>query len=64
MRTNIIVNDQLMKEALRLSGLLTKKAVVEESLKLFVAMQKQKKLAAWFGKLSWNGNLDSMRTDR
>jgi len=48
-RTNIIVNDQLMKEALRLSGLLTKK---------------QKKLAAWFGKLSWNGNLDSMRTDR
>ncbi len=48
MRTNIIVNDRLMKQAMQLSGLHTKKSVVEESLKLFVQMQKQKKLSAWF----------------
>jgi len=62
-RTNIIVNDRLMKQAMQLSGLLTKKAVVEESLRLFVQMQKQKKLAAWFGKLRWKGDVDAMRKE-
>ncbi len=64
MRTNIVLNDKLVKEAMKLSGLETKKAVVEESLKLFIALQRQKSTAAWFGKLRWQGDLHAMRSDR
>ncbi len=61
MRTNIVVDDRLMKQALQLSGLPTKKAVVEEGLRLLVQLQKQRKLAKWSGKLQWEGDLDAMR---
>lgn len=63
MRTNIVINDSLLRDAMRLSGITTKKQVVEESLKLFVQLQKQKTMKRWFGKLSWQGNLETMRMD-
>ena len=64
MRTNIVINDQLMNEALRLTDLHTKKAVVEEGLKLLVRMKKQQKIKSLRGKLRWEGDLDEMRRDR
>lgn len=64
MRTNIVVDDKLMRKALKLSGLLTKKAVVEESLKLFVQLQQQKQILPLFGKLKWDGDLNAMRSKR
>jgi len=64
MRTNIIINDELMNEALKLTDLKTKKAVVEEGLKLLVQLKKQQKIKSLRGKLSWEGNLEDMRLDR
>ena len=64
MRTNIVIDDNLMKQALELSGLNTKKAVVEEALKLLIHMEKQIAIRDLRGKLKWEGNLDQMRTDK
>ncbi|MDX2440794.1 MAG: type II toxin-antitoxin system VapB family antitoxin [Desulfobacterales bacterium] len=64
MRTNIIINDELMNEALNLTDLKTKKAVVEEGLKLLVKLKKQQKIKSLRGKLRWEGNLEEMRSDK
>jgi len=61
MRTNIVIDNTLMKKALRLSGLKTKKAVVEEALKLYVSIKNQTALKQLRGKLKWEGDIDSMR---
>lgn len=63
MRTNIEIDDQLMADARRLSGLPTKKAVVEEALKLLVRMKKQESIRELRGKVRWEGDLDAMRRD-
>jgi Arc/MetJ family transcription regulator len=63
MRTNIVIDDQLMKEALELSGLPTKKAAVEAGLKLLVKFSHQAKVKDLRGKLEWLGDLDKMRMD-
>jgi Arc/MetJ family transcription regulator len=61
MRTNIVVDDQLMDQALKLSGLKTKKQAVEEGLRLLIAMKKQESIRQFRGKLTWQGDLDAMR---
>ena len=63
MRTNIIIDDDLMAEAQRLSGIKTKKDTVEEALKLLVRMQRQRALREFRGKLHWEGDLDDMRSN-
>jgi len=63
MRTNIVIDDQLMNEALAVSGYTTKKQAVEEGLKLPIAMNKQADIRKCRGKLKWEGNLEEMRTD-
>lgn len=62
MRTNIVIDDQLMKEARRASGLSTKKEVVEKGLKLIIQLSNQKKFRNLKGKINWDGNLDEMRS--
>jgi len=64
MRTNIVIDDQLMKEALIISGYKTKKETVEEGLKLLIAMKNQSRVRKYRGKLNWEGNLDAMRCDK
>ena len=61
-RTNIVIDDQLMDEALLVSGYKTMREAVEEGLKLLIAMKKQAKMRELRGKLSWEGDLDAMRT--
>ena len=63
MRTNIVINDQLMKQAIKLAGLHTKKEAVEQGLKLLVQLHEQRKIKSYRGKLKWRGNLQKMRTD-
>ena len=53
-----------MKEALKISGLQTKKAVVEEALNLLIHVKNQKGLRKLRGKLKWEGDLNKMRMDR
>lgn len=63
MRTNIIIDDHLMKEALLITGFKTKKETVEAGLKLLIAMKNQSRIRKYRGKLNWEGDLDAMRTD-
>ena len=63
MRTNIVIDDKLMKETLRLTGLRTKREAVELGLRTLVRLRKQEEIRKFRGKLKWQGDLDAMRTD-
>jgi Arc/MetJ family transcription regulator len=63
MRTNIVIDDKLMNLALKLTGLKTKKEVVEEGLKTLISIRKQAKLKSLRGKLKWEGDIEKMRED-
>ena len=63
MRTNIVIDDKLIASAQRVTGIRTKKGVVEEGLKLLVHLNRQGRLRAWRGRLAWEGDLDTMRAD-
>lgn len=63
MRTNIVIDDGLMNEAIRIYGYKTKKETVEEALKLLIAQGNQMEIRKYRGKLVWEGNLEEMRID-
>jgi Arc/MetJ family transcription regulator len=64
MRTNIVIDDKLMNEAMKLTRLKTKKAVVETGLKLLIRLGKQERIKSLRGELKWEGDLEEMRSDR
>jgi len=64
MRTNVVIDDDLMASAIKASGLRTKKDAIEEGLKLLVQMKSQKEIKRFRGNLKWSGNLDEMRLDK
>ncbi len=64
MRTNIVIDDKLMQEALRATGFETKRAAVEEGLRTLVRLKKQEEIRQLRGKLPWRGDLDAMRSDK
>ena len=61
MRTNIVIDDELMSDALKATGFRTKKEAVEEGLKLLIKKNKQNSIRELRGKLKWEGDLDEMR---
>jgi len=63
MRTNIVIDDDLMANALKMTGLRTKREAVELGLKTLIKLKQQEQIRQYRGKLSWQGNLDEMRTD-
>lgn len=64
MRTNIEIDDRLMKEAMRTSGARTKRAVVEEALRLLVRTKSQGSIRRLRGKIAWEGDLNASRLAR
>ena len=64
MRTNIVIDDKLMADALQATGLQTKKEAVEEGLKALIKLQKQTSIRSLKGKLNWDGDLDEMRSNK
>jgi Arc/MetJ family transcription regulator len=62
-RTNIVIDDKLMRDTLRATGLKTKREAVEEGLRTLLRLKRQSELRRFRGKLSWNGDLDAMRSD-
>jgi len=64
MRTNVVLDDNLVRSALRLSGFKTKKKAIEEGLRLVIQLNRQKKVKSFRGKLKWAGNLNKMRIDK
>ena len=61
MRTNIVIDDKLMENALKTTGLPTKRAVVEQGLKLLIKRNEQQDIRKLRGKVKWEGDLDEMR---
>jgi Arc/MetJ family transcription regulator len=64
MRTNIEIDDKLMAKAMKASGASTKRAVVEEALRLFVRIRGQERIRELRGKIKWEGDLETMRLGR
>ena len=64
MRTNIVIDDKLMAQALKLGGYRTKRRAVEEGLRLLVRLCRQERARRLRGKLDWHGSLDDLRRDR
>ncbi|MBD2327305.1 type II toxin-antitoxin system VapB family antitoxin [Alkalinema sp. FACHB-956] len=63
MKTNIEIDDTLVTDALKATGLSAQQEVVELALKLLIQMKNQEAIRAWRGNLPWEGNLDQLRTD-
>jgi|TARA_B100001540_G_scaffold12936_1_gene11375 Arc/MetJ family transcription regulator len=63
MRTNIEIDDKLMSDVLKATGLKTKKDAVELGLKTLIRLNKQENIKKFRGKLQWTGDLDDMRTN-
>ncbi len=64
MRTNIILDEELIDRARKLTGIKTKKQVVQEALRLLIQLKEQEQVRALRGKLHWEGDLDEMRQGR
>jgi Arc/MetJ family transcription regulator len=64
MRTNIDIDDRLMRQAMRSSGARTKRAVVEEALQLLIQTRGQRNIRRLRGKVNWDGDLNASRLDR
>ena len=62
-RTNIVIDDRLMDDALRLTGFKTKKQAVEAGLKMLVRLARQEEIRKLRGQIAWQGDLDEMRSD-
>jgi Arc/MetJ family transcription regulator len=63
MRTNIVIDDELMARVLEATGLKTKREAVEEGLKLLLKRSAQREILKLRGKIKWEGDLDEMRRD-
>jgi Arc/MetJ family transcription regulator len=63
-RTNIVIDDRLMRQAMTASRLTTKRAVVEEGLRLLVQLRAQSRIRQLRGKVKWEGRLERTRAPR
>lgn len=64
MRTNIVIDDELMQEALKVSGCKTKREAVETGLRLLVRLKRRQAIKRYKGKLKWEGDLGELRSTR
>ena len=64
MRTNIDIDDRLMRQAMRRSGARTKRALVEEALRLLIQTRGQNSIRRLRGKVGWEGDINSSRLER
>jgi len=64
MRTNIVIDDDLMNRVLKLTGVRTKREAVDMGLKALLKLKKQESIRNFRGKLDWEGDLNEMRADK
>lgn len=64
MRTNIVIDDKLMSDTLRATGLKTKREAVELGLKTLLRLRQQSEIKKLRGKITWEGDLNAMRRDK
>jgi Arc/MetJ family transcription regulator len=63
MRTNIVIDDKLMRDTLKATGFKTKREAVEEGLRTLLRLSKQASIREMRGKFNWQGDLNAMRSD-
>lgn len=63
MRTNIVIDDKLIQDTMRATGLKTKREAVEQGLRTLLQLARQKELRKFRGKIAWEGDLEKMRTE-
>lgn len=63
MRTNIVIDDKLMRETLKATGLKTKREAVELGLRTLLRLRQQEQAKRYRGRLAWKGDLEAMRRD-
>jgi len=64
MRTNIVIDDKLMRDTLHATGLKSKREAVETALRTLLRLSRQGEIRRLRGKLDWQGDLNAMRSDR
>ncbi len=64
MRTNIVIDDKLMRDTLRATGAKSKREVVELGLRTLLRLRQQEEIRNFRGRLAWQGDLDALRSDR
>ena len=64
MRTNIVIDDDLMRDALRATGAKTKREAVELGLRTLLKLKKQQQIKKLRGRIRWQGDLEQMRLDK
>jgi len=64
MRTNIVIDDELMRDALKATGAKTKREAVEMGLRTLLRLSKQQQIKKLRGRINWRGDLEQMRVDR
>lgn len=64
MRTNIVIDDELMNRVMKVTGIRTKREAVEMGLKTLLKLKEQESIKRYRGKLDWEGDLDDMRSDK
>lgn len=64
MRTNVVIDDKLMADTLKATGIKTKREVVELGLRTLLRLRQQTELRKMRGKYEWEGDLDAVRRDK
>ena len=64
MRTNIVIDDKLMRDTLRATGLRTKRQAVDQALRTLLRLRKQAEIRRLRGRLDWQGDINAMKNDR
>lgn len=64
MRTNIVIDDDLMRDALKATGAKTKREAVELGLRTLLRLKKQQQIQGLRGRIAWQGDLERMRADQ
>jgi Arc/MetJ family transcription regulator len=64
MRTNVVINDDLIRKAQQLTGIKTKKDVIQAALQTLIRLQEQLQVRSLRGKLPWDGDLNEQRQGR
>lgn len=64
MRTNIVIDDKLMRDTLKATGARSKREVVELGLRTLLRLRQQAEIRKFRGRLAWEGDLGAMRSGR
>ena len=63
MRTNIVIDDELINQVMKITGIRTKREAVDQGLKALLRLKQQDQIRRYRGKLDWQGDLDELRND-